>query len=753
MKYKRYPTRRRNRSSKRTNKRNKYVRFTKFRAIIAFIVLFGFGWYGIYIVSELPSLNQLDNPRPDYASKVYSADGVLLGQYSIVNRSQISIEELPSYLINALIASEDRKFYRHMGIDIDRIIKATVKNIISFRIREGASTITQQVARNLYLDHEQSITRKIREAITALQIERRYSKEEILELYFNLAYFGNSSYGIAAAANRYFNKSADQLTLNESALLVGILPNPVMYDPTVHPDRAMTRRNIVLNSMSEMDFISPYVARNASSRTVDVIDRTTLTDSNIAPHFVEHVRRQLANLSIEYGFDIYRDGLTIHTTLDSRMQRHANRAVEDHLKTAQHMFNQRWSWNNPQHQRILQAGIEREIRNHPAFRNAGSDKERESVRSALLTNEQFTDLIKRRLQTIQTGFVAIDPSTGEIKAMVGGSDYRQNRHGLNRVTQSRRQPGSAFKPFVYTVAIDNGYPPSYHLPNEPVAITTTDGTLWQPTNVDGLTGGEVSLRDGLSMSINIVAVRTMMELAPITEVIDNAQRMGITSHLQPYESLSLGTSEVSPLELTSAYGVFATNGTHATPYAISRIEDSEGNIIVFFEPDVKQALKPETAYIMTDMLRDVIKNGTGRSAGDIIDFPAAGKTGTTQGYADGWFIGYTPDLVAGVWVGFDDRRITLGSVDGMGSRSALPIWSRFMRNTYDDTSVGFEAREFEMPSGVIRAVVCTESQLLATDRCPDHTEEVMFENHLPNECDEHTSFFRSVKNFISRIFK
>ncbi len=402
MKYKRYPTRRRNRSSKRTNKRNKYVRFTKFRAIIAFIVLFGFGWYGIYIVSELPSLNQLDNPRPDYASKVYSADGVLLGQYSIVNRSQISIEELPSYLINALIASEDRKFYRHMGIDIDRIIKATVKNIISFRIREGASTITQQVARNLYLDHEQSITRKIREAITALQIERRYSKEEILELYFNLAYFGNSSYGIAAAANRYFNKSADQLTLNESALLVGILPNPVMYDPTVHPDRAMTRRNIVLNSMSEMDFISPYVARNASSRTVDVIDRTTLTDSNIAPHFVEHVRRQLANLSIEYGFDIYRDGLTIHTTLDSRMQRHANRAVEDHLKTAQHMFNQRWSWNNPQHQRILQAGIEREIRNHPAFRNAGSDKERESVRSALLTNEQFTDLIKRRLQTIQT---------------------------------------------------------------------------------------------------------------------------------------------------------------------------------------------------------------------------------------------------------------------------------------------------------------------------------------------------------------
>ncbi len=753
MKYKRLHTRRIKRSAKRIKNPQKRYRFTKVHGLIAVIIFAGIGWYGIHIVSGLPSLNQLDNPRPDYASKVYSADGELLGQYSIINRSQVSIDELPPYLINALIASEDRKFYRHRGIDIDRIIKATVKNFMSFRIREGASTITQQVARNLYLDHEQSITRKLREAITALQIERRFSKENILELYFNLAYFGNSSYGVAAASNRYFNKSISELTLNESALLVGLLPNPVLYDPTIHTERALTRRNIVLNSMKEMEYISAAVAHNASTRPVDVIDRTSISDSNIAPHFVEHVRRQLSNLSIEYGFDIYRDGLTIHTTLDSPMQRHANRAVAGHLKSYQRMFDQSWTWETPRHRKILQAGLEREIRNHHAYRTADNDKERESVRTTLLANDQFKEKVKRRLETIQTGFVAINPSSGEIKAMVGGSDYHQNRHGLNRVTQSRRQPGSAFKPFIYTAAIDNGYPPYYQLPNEPVTITTTDGTLWQPSNVDGLIGGEVSLRDGLANSINIVAVRTMMDLAPVTEVIDNAHRMGITSHLHPYESLSLGTSEVSPLELTSAYGVYAANGSYSAPYAITRIEGNEGQVIVSFEPEKKQAIKPETAYIMTDMLRDVIDYGTGRTAKEYINFPAAGKTGTTQGNADGWFIGYTPDLVAGVWVGFDDSRVTLGTADGMGSRSALPIWARFMKNTYEDNSIGLRARDFEVPSGIARAALCAETLLLSTDNCPEYFEEVLYETELPDECDEHTSFFRSVKNFISRIFK
>lgn len=753
MKYKRYPAKRKKRPLHRKITRKTRRRITRSGAIILIGILITVGSYGLYIASGLPSLQQLDDPRPDFSSKVYSADSVLIGQYSTINRSRVSYEELPPYLIKALIASEDRKFYRHRGIDVDRIIKATVKNIMSLRIREGASTITQQVARNLYLNHEQTYTRKIREAITALQIERRYSKEEILELYFNLAFFGNNVYGVTTAAERYFEKSVSDLNLMDSALLIGILPNPTVYDPYVHPDRAMTRRNIVLNSMAAMDFIPSDVASRASVLPVELTDITSHPDSDLAPHFVEFVRRQLSDLAVQYGFDIYRDGLTIHTTLDSRMQRHANRIVSGHMTAYQRTFDRRWSWDTPERQVILRSALEREVRNHPSFRNADSDGKRETARARLLTDEKFITGVKERLQTVQTGFVAIDPSTGTIKAMVGGSDPLRNRYGLNHVTQIRRQPGSAFKPFIYTVAIDNGYPPSYRLPNDPVTITTRDGSLWQPTNVDGTFGGDISLREGLAFSVNLIAVRTMMDLAPVESVVQYAHRMGISSYLHSYESLSLGTAEVSPLELTSAYGVYAANGIYAKPTAITRIEDSDGNIIVSFESERKQVLKPETAFIMTDMLRDVIEYGTGSGAAELVDFPAAGKTGTTQGYADGWFIGYTPDIVAGVWVGFDDRRITLGGADGQGARSALPIWSQFMRSVYDDETLAMEIKDFEMPSGVKRVTVCAETKMLATYGCPDHIEEVMFENHLPEECDQHRSFFRSVRSFFSRIFR
>jgi penicillin-binding protein 1A len=753
MKYKKLVPRRKKQGKKSKGAGKNRFRPTRLHALVAFIVLIGVGFFVIHIISGLPSLNQLDHPKPEFSSKVYSADGVLIGQYSIVNRSRVSFDELPPFLINALIASEDRKFYRHRGIDPDRILKAAIKNIISFRIREGASTITQQVARNLYLNHEQSFSRKIREVITAFQIERRYSKNEILEMYFNLAFFGNSAYGVAAATDRYFDKSVSELTLTDSALLIGILPNPTRYDPYIFPERAMTRRNIVLNAMLSMEFISPDVANRASAYPMELTDSESTADSDIAPHFVEYVRRQLSDLAIRYGFDIYRDGLVVHTTLDSRMQRHANRAVTDHLAAYQRTFDREWSWNTPERHSMLQSALEREVRNHPAYRKADSDTQREKVRTELLTNEKFISDVKDRLKTVQTGFVAIDPRTGEIKSMVGGSDANRNKYGLNRVTQIRRQPGSAFKPFIYTVAIDNGYPPLYQLPNEAVTITTRDGTLWEPENADGITGGEISLRDGLALSINLVAVRTMMNVAPVDKVIEYAHRMGITSHLHSYESLSLGTAEVSPLEITSAYGVYATNGIYNKPVAIRRIEDSRGNIIVSFQPEQKQVLKPETAYIMTDMLRDVIQSGTGKAVQAYIDFPAAGKTGTTQGYADGWFIGYTPDLVAGAWVGFDDRRITLSGTDGQGARSALPIWARFMKTVYDDNTLAMPITDFEMPSGVKRVAVCPESRMLATKNCPESIDEVMFENHLPNECDRHQSFFRSVRTFISRLFK
>ncbi len=683
---------------KRKKKRENPDYLKKLPLLITALLILFFISYGIYVISGLPSIKQLENPKTEFSSEIYSADGVLLGRYSVVNRERSTFDELPSHLINALIASEDRKFYRHRGIDPDRILKATIKNILRFRIREGASTITQQVARNLYLDQSRSLTRKIREVITAIQIERRYSKNEILEMYFNLAYFGNSSYGIATASKQFFDKSVPELTLIESALLVGVLPNPSLYNPYSNPDRALTRRNYVLHSMSVMEFISPGIARLASSYPMEVTDNISPADSNIAPHFVEYVRRQLSDFAVAYGFDIYRDGLTIHTTLDSRMQQHANHAIEKHLASYQEMYD--------------------------------DDTHR-----------------------IQTGFVALDPFTGTIKAMVGGTDALQHRHGLNRATQIRRQPGSAFKPFVYTAAIDNGIPPWHRLSNEPVTITTDDGTLWQPVNVDRATGGDASLREGLAMSINLIAVRTMMELAPIEQIVQYARLLGISSPLHSYESLSLGTAEVSPLELTSAYGVYAAGGIYSKPFAIERIEDNDGNIIVSFEPETRRVLKPETAYIMTDMLRDVIEYGTGHPALVYIDFPAAGKTGTTQGYADGWFIGYTPDITAGVWVGFDDRRITMSRINGQGARSALPIWAAFMQHIYTDEGLDLEPGEFEIPPGIRHADICPESNKLARNRCPDRITEVMLTDSLPGLCDQHRSVIRAVRSFISRIFR
>jgi penicillin-binding protein 1A len=755
MRYKRYRSgaRKPRAEKKKRSKRRARRRLLKVQTFIVFILLCTISGYTLYVLSGLPSLNQLEHPRPEYSSKVYSADGELIGQYYTINRSKVSLDELPSYLRQAVVASEDRKFYRHRGIDPDRILKATVKNILSLRIREGASTITQQVARNLYLNQDQSITRKLREVITALQIEKRFPKDEILEMYMNLAYFGNNTYGIGAAAEFYFDKKVRSLTLTESALLVGLLPNPSFYDPFRSPERSTARRNVVLHTMYEMEYISGDVKVAATAQPLTIRESIPAHHARIASHFVEHVRRELLDLSVRFGFDIYRDGLSVYTTLDGRMQRHANRAVKEHIPLLQRSFERNWNWKIERNQSILQTGLEREIRHHARYRNAESDDERDEVRRGLLRDGAFTADVKKRLQTVQSGFVAIDPKSGAIRAMVGGSDFENNRYGLNRVTQSKRQPGSAFKPFVYTVAVDNGYAPSYELPNETVVIRTGNGESWSPANVDGSSGGSLSLREGLKWSVNLIAVRTMMELAPVEQVISYAHRMGILSDIPPYASISLGTGEVSPLELTAAYGTLANGGNHTTPYSIERVIDSDGKVLYRHEQATKRVLSAETAYIVTDMLRDVVEGGTGQAVRIYFPHPAAGKTGTTQDYADGWFIGYTPDLVAGSWVGFDDRRISLPDGDGQGAKSALPIWSRFMHYCYGDLSLSLQPREFNMPQGITGVTICTESHMLATNHCPETIDEIFASDKVPGECTLHQSFFKSVRSFISRIFK
>ncbi len=622
--------------------------------IVLAIFIAGFA-YTKYIFSGLPSLEELENPKPELATKVYSVDGEVLDQFYIKNRTHISLDKIPKSVTDALISTEDKDFYSNWGVEPWRFVRAMIKNIISFHLKEGASTITQQLARNLY--HLQGsretwfdkMTRKFREFITSVQIERTYTKKEILEMYLNTIYFGRSAYGISAAASIYFDEPAEDLTLGESALLIGMVKGPGYYDPIRHRDRAFARRNIVLSQMVKYDKISQAQMDSVRADSLQFNLSESQIESGIAPHFVEYVRQKLLEQQAKYGFDIYKDGLSVYTTLDSRLQKYANSAIDEHLAEYQKMFDERWDWTT--HKDVLSKAVDKAIYDSAPFKKAGSVSQRDSVLRALRVNKAFVDSVKKVEQTIQVGFVVIDPHTGGIRALVGGSDFKTFKYGLNHVTQIRRQPGSAFKPFVYTVAIDNGYAPTYQLPNQPVTLFMEDGTQWRPSNSDGSIGGMYTLREGLRESINLIAVRAIMEIAPVRQVIDYAHRMGITTPIPPFESIALGTATVVPLDMTAAFGVFANEGVYVQPTEILRIEDKDGNVIEETSPERREVLSKETAFLMTSMLEDVVDRGTGMRVRDFFHYPAAGKTGTTQDFADAWFVGFTPQLAAGVWVG------------------------------------------------------------------------------------------------------
>ncbi len=698
--------------------------------------------YSIYLVSGLPSLEQLENPKPELATKVYSIDGEILDQFYIKNRTRVTLHDLPPQVVNALIATEDKNFYQHWGVDFPRFIRAMVKNALTFEA-VGASTITQQLARNLY-DLKSAnesifgkITRKIREFITAVQIEHNYTKQEILEMYLSVAYFGRSAYGIASGSQVYFGKNPSDLSLAEGTLLIGMLKGPSAYDPFKHLERAMNRRNTVLDQMVKYDYLSQQEADSTKQQSLEFRPVDEQLHAGIAPHFVEWIRQQLLQKSEKYGFDIYRDGLSVYTTLDSRMQKYANRAVEEHLAEYQPMFDKIWNWN--EHKQELAQIISSNIRTSEEYRIAEPEK-RDSVYRALRNNKAFLDSLRKAAQRIEVGFVAIDHKNGNILAMVGGSNYKNFKYGLNHVTQIRRQPGSAFKPFVYTVAIDNGYPPSFELLNQPVTIMMADGKRWAPENFDHSIGGKYTLREGIKHSINLVAIRAIMEIAPVTQVVEYAHRMGIKSDLPPYESLAIGTGEVQPLEITAAYGIFPNEGIYAEPLSILKIEDKDGNIIEQNTPAKKEVLSAETAYLMTNMLEDNVNGGTGIRVRDYYHKPAAGKTGTTQDYGDAWFVGFTPHITAGVWVGFDTKTVHFTTSDGQGGRAAAPIWGRFMKSVYDDPDISMPLDYFLQPEGIERDTICMETKKLATPYCPERTEEVFNKKYPPTACTKHTSW-------------
>ena len=676
------------------------------------LILIAAGMLGVLSIililsRDLPSLEQLENYDPDLVTRIYSADGKVLNELFVQKRVFIELDKIPEHMQYAVVSSEDRRFFDHWGLSMRSIARAVMINTLSLSYRQGFSTLTQQLARNLYksVGFEDSILRKVKEMITAIQIERTYTKDEILEMYLNTVHFGHGTYGVEAATKRFFGKESKYLTIDESALLVGLLPAPASYSPIHHPDRAIRRRNTVLRLMRDQGYISKGEHEENRARTLETV--LEVPKRGTAPYFTEYVRRVLEKQDTALGINIYRDGLKIYTTLDSRLQTIAEDAVLKTVKDDQERLNKRLYKNREEFEDLAYLTI----------------YEEDSIKMMLAGEGQLYKDLRDKL-LVQSAFVALDPNTGGILAMVGGRpDYHDQ---YNRAVQAKRQPGSVFKPFVYTTALDNGYPVTEQLLNQPVVlnIQNMDGTWvkWKPQNYDGSTGGLTTFREGLRKSMNLISVRMVQQdIAPADQVKQTAKRMGINTDIRAVDAIALGTSEVSPIEMVSAYSALSNMGVYSKPFAITKIEDRYGNIIKEYYPDRKEVLSEETAYLMTSLMQTVMDRGTGGSARWKYKFnrPAAGKTGTTQGWSDAWFVGFTPQIAAGCWFGVDNFKVPLGPGQD-GSRAALPAWARFMKAAHD--TLGLPVEKFAKPSGIEDNEICSVTKKLPLPACPVETE-------------------------------
>lgn len=662
--------------------------------------------YIFYLAQDLPSLDQLENYDPDLVTSIYSADGEILDELYLEKRIFISIDHIPNNMKNALIASEDRRFYNHWGISMRDVFRAVVINLISLSYKQGFSSLTQQVARTLYdtIGFKKTIVRKIKEMITAIQIERTYTKSEILEMYLNNVHFGHGTYGVQAAAKRYFGKSASALTLGESAMIIGILPAPARYSPVRHSERAHYKRNVVLRVMRDQRYITSDIYSEA--RAIESENVIEFQAKGTAPYFTEYVRRFMEKEDDHLGVNIYRDGLKIYTTLDTRLQDIAEKSLMESIRSNQDKLNKRLFNDEEEFSQLAYHSI------YPI----------DTVKMMMEGDSILYEDLRNKL-LVQGAFIALDPTTGAILAMVGGRpDYHDQ---YNRAVQAKRQPGSVFKPFVYAAAIDNGYAVTKQLLNQPLVlrILNAEGEWekWMPRNYDGTTSGLTTLRDGIKKSVNLIAIRVVKELVPATEVKAMAERMGLTTNIRPVDAIALGTSEVYLLDMVNAYSAFANKGVLNQPFGISKVEDRYGNTIKEYHPIREEVLREESAYVMTTMLQTVMDAGTGGSARWRHNFyhPAGGKTGTTQNWTDAWFVGFSKQLAAGVWVGVDDPQVSLGERQD-GSRVALPAWARFMTAAHD--TLGLKREKFERPDGVINVEICSLTKNKPTNLCPLETE-------------------------------
>lgn len=718
-----------------------------------------------WLFGQMPNIEDLDNPKSDLASEIISSDGKVIGKFFEKNRSPVNFEELSPYIIDALIATEDARFTKHSGIDARSTLRV-FSGVLTLDRKGGGSTISQQLAKNLFRLREddkylgplykvpgiKTLIIKTKEWITAIKLERIYTKQEIMKLYLDTIEFSSGAYGIKSAAKIYFNKSTADLTLNEAALLVGMIQNPSRYNPKFRPKNALERRNVVLGQMVKYGKLEPEKAESLRKQTIVLDYRPESHNSGMAPYFRQFLKDWAKKEITKYGYsesDLYTKGFKIYTTIDSRMQRYAEEAMMEHMRDQQAKFDAHWKGKNPWVQRVNEnsnsyveiPGFIENIAKRTGYykelqEQYGNDEqkilkgmnEKMPMRVFTWKGERDTlmshmDSIRHYKRFLNIGMMAIDPRNGNIKAWVGGINYKYFKY--DHVAQSKRQPGSTFKPFVYATAIDNGFSTCERVNDSPVTFGLEDGVgqAWTPKNSDGkYSYRDLTLRQALGQSVNTVSAKLIKRFKP-ENVVKMAHLLGIKSDLPSVPTLCLGVGEVSLYEMLGAYGSFANAGKYTEPLFVTRIEDKHGVVIREYIPDQKEVISEETAFKMVHLMRGAtLPGGTsvGLSRYGILDGnEVAAKTGTTSNYSDGWFMGMTSNLIGGVWVGGDDRAIHFQSLAlGQGARVAMPAFGLFMQKVYaDNTIADHKKTTFKIPTNVRVSADCviTAGEVFPTD--------------------------------------
>lgn len=715
-----------------------------FGATLAVVTLLGVSGYVLYVMAKLPKVDRLTDYKPPIVSQVFGDDGTLVGEFYLERRIVVPVNKMPRKLIQAFVSAEDSNFYSHKGIDYLGIMRAAFKNVMSMSKKEGASTITQQVAKSMLLTPEKKFSRKIKEAILAKRMEERLSKDEILYLYLNQIYLGSGAYGVQAAAETYFGKNVEQLNLAEMSIMAGLPKAPNSYSPIKHLDKARERQRYVLDRMTAEGYITPAEADHARNTPI-ILQPMKKVNNEESAYYLEHLRIQLEQ---KYGEDLlYKGGLKIYTTMNAGMQRAAYESlrkglkevdkrqgfrgptkylnetdvdafcgkVEDGIDSASLKTGETYQgvvvgFHPEKGEALVRVGERKGVLSRQNMAWAGrmamsnhygkpEKKNRGLTLGSVIEvsvispefNKDGAQFALDQTPEVQAALVSIDPRSGGVKAMVGGYDFKKSQ--FNRAIQAKRNVGSAFKPIIYAAALDKGLTPATIIEDAPVEYPDGAGGVWKPQNYDHKFRGPVTMREALTDSINIVSVKIMEQIGG-QYAAEYARKLGFTSQIPANLALALGAASVSPFELTSAYAVFANKGELTPQYFITKVTDTDGTVLQETPPPVPvPVISPETAYVITNLMQSVVSSGTGHRA-SVIGRPVAGKTGTTNGAKDAWFIGYIPQLVTGVWVGYDQER-SLGS-GGTGGQAAAPIWGDFMQKAV----MSLPAEDFEAPENV-----------------------------------------------------